>query len=94
MFLLPDGETLWDMDTLEASRRAAKFAMEILDEEEPETFRIGNKIIPFFSKAARIVDEEEPETVRTAKENIPVFSTNTILYPRLRRGRFIKRFYY
>ena len=69
MFLLPDGETLWDMDTLEASRRAAKFAMEI-------------------------VDEEEPETVRTAKENIPVFSTNTILYPRLRRGRFLKRFYY
>ena len=53
MFLLPDGETYRDRDTLEASRRAAMVAMEIADEEPPETDKRWNRNLQLFFTSAR-----------------------------------------
>ena len=64
VFLLPDGEQYRDKDTVEASRRAARLAMELLGEEE----QVGGERI-----AIENVDQDEQETVRTAKNILPVF---------------------
>ena len=68
---------------MEASRRAARLAMELLGEEEQvggERFAIEN------------VDEDDQETVRNAKNIIPFFSRNA-LYSRLRKGLILRKFY-
>ena len=83
VFLLPDGEQYRDKDTVKASRRAARLAMELLGEED----QAGGERI-----ALENVDEDEQETVRTAKNILPIFSRNT-LYSRLRRGLILRRFY-
>ena len=83
VFLLPDGEQYRDKDTVEASRRAARLAMELVGEEE----QVGGERI-----AMENVNEDEQETVRTAKNILPVFSRNT-LYSRLRKGLILGRFY-
>ena len=83
VFLLPDGEQYRDKDTVEASRRAARLAMELVVKEE----QVGVERIAMDN-----VNEDELESVRKAKENIPVFSRDT-LYSRLGKGRFLRRFY-
>ena len=83
VFLLPDGEQYRDKDTVEASRRAARLAMELLVVEEPvASERMGMDNL----------DEEEQEIFRTGKNILPVFSIDTF-YSTLRNGRILRRFY-
>ena len=68
---------------MEASRRAARLAMELLVVEEPvASERMGMDNL----------DEEEQEIVRTGKNILPFFSRNT-LYSRLRRGLILRKSY-
>ena len=68
---------------MDASRRAARLAMELIGgEEQVVVMRI----------AMESEDGDEQETVRTAKNIIPVFSRDT-LYSRLRKGSFLQRLY-
>ena len=79
IFLLPEGEEYRDRETLEASRRAARLAMEL-----------DNKVEPVETVVEKAVDLQE--TVRSLNSIPPVFSSSKSLYANIRRGRVPKKY--
>merc|ERR1711892_969116 len=78
IFLLPEGEEYRDRETLEASRKAVRLAMEL-----------DNKVEPFETVVEHAVDGLE--TVHSGNSIPPVFSISKSLYASIRRGRVPKK---